>query len=419
MILLALGVLMTLNRKEKIPASQLFVLGISLLIAITVLDTASEQVKLAGNTSELIFLRTLIEVVKYIIRPTIIMIELFIVIAPGKLKIFYSIPAVINAVIYSATLFGIPIAFAINKNNNWVSGQVPWRYTVYFTQILYVFLLFIHSIRFFRQKNIKKSVVVLLIVLQSVSVALIEYTDIYIIDIVDPITALCILEYYIYLTTIYQQEIKEEIARKELDLIKSDLMVLKNQIQPHFIYNTLNIIRYMIKTDSTAALQCIDSFSRYLKAHIKALRTEDMIPFEQELKNVRDYIGLVQMDYTRKTQTVYELEVTDFLIPPLSLEPIIENAMDHGIGHGNGTVTLKTYAENDNVMIVIRDSGGSEGEPGGYEPVHNGVGLENTRKRIELQCGGTLALNITESGAEVIITLPQKKGQNNEDTGSR
>lgn len=408
MILLAVIVLMVVNRKENIPATQLFVLGVSLLFVITVSNTASKCFTLAGNTPELIKLHAISDTVRYIIRPVIVLIELFIIIPYKKFRAFYSLPAVINALIFSTVFFGSDIVFYIDENNYWHSGTTNIRYSVYYAQLIYVILLLIHSIIFFRQKNIKKSAVVFLILIQSASVALLEYHNI--IGFVDPITALCILEYYIYLSTIYQQEIREEVARKELELAKSDLLVLKNQLQPHFIYNTLNIIRYMIKSDKNAALESVDSFSEYLKAHIKALKMEDLIPFEQELSYVRDYISLVQIDYTRKIDTVYELGVTDFLIPPLCLEPIVENAIDHGIGHKNGTVTLRTFADEDNVVIVIKDSGSSKGKAG-YEPVHHGVGLENTRKRIELQCGGTLKLDIKESGAEVTITLPQHGGK--------
>lgn len=410
MILLAVIVLMVVNRKENIPATQLFGLGVSLLVVITVLTAASKSFTLAGTTPELIRLHTISDTLKYIIRPVIILIELCIIIQDRKLRIIYSMPAIINAVIFSTALFGSHITFYIDENNYWHDGT-DLRHSAYIVQLLYVILLFIHSISFFRQKNTKKSAVVVLIVFQSLSVALLEFLSISnsITDFLNPITALCILEYYIYLSTIYQQEIRDEVARKELELAKSDLLVLKNQLQPHFIYNTLNIIRYMIKSDKNAALECVDSFSEYLKAHIKALKMEDLIPFEQELAYVRDYISLVQIDYTRKIDTVYELGVTDFLIPPLCLEPIVENAIDHGIGHKNGTVTLRTFADENNVFIVIKDSGSSKGKAG-YEPVHHGVGLENTRKRIELQCGGTLKLDIKESGAEVTITLPQHGG---------
>ena len=132
-----------------------------------------------------------------------------------------------------------------------------------------------------------------------------------------------------------------------------------------------------------------------------------MIPFEEELKNVRIYLSLVQIDYTDKIEIHYDLKVTDFFLPPLSLEPIIENAVNHGISREGGILTIRTYEENDRIMISVSDNGtaGNEKEP--YTPFHNGIGLDNTRKRLELQCNGTLELTISDSGAVANISLPK------------
>lgn len=406
MILSAVAVLMIVNRNIKIPASQLIALSITLLIAVTIMDMVSEQSEIAGNSQFLITLHTFSETLKYILRPAIIMTELLIIQTDKKFRPLYIIPAVINGMIYLTALFGSDIAFSIDSSNHWQGGTFL-RYSVYVTQLIYVLLLLVHTVKFFRRKNTIGSLIVLLIFAQSLSVALLEYLDHS--GFVDPITALGILEYYIYLSVVYQQEISAEVSRKEIDLMKSNLIVLRNQIQPHFIKNTLGIIRYLTKRDSKAAVKCIDQFSKYLKAHMDAIHSEDMIPFERELENVKDYIALVQIDYTRKMEVNYELGSTDFLIPPLSLEPIVENAIDHGISREGGTITLRTFTENGNNVIVVKDSGNAKSDPQEYTSVHNGVGLENTRKRIGIQCGGTLDINITGNGAEVTITLPEKR----------
>ena len=404
MIILAIVVLMIVNKNEKIPAAQYFALEISLLLAITIGDSVSRQTEIMGNTPFLIALHTVSEVVKYIIRPLIIMIELLIILKPQKPKLVYFIPAAVNAVIFSTALFGSRSVFYIDEYNHWHRGS-DIQYCVYIVQLFYVFLLLVNSIRIFRQKNIKRSIIVFLIFFQSLSLAFLEAGNHS--GYVNLITALCILEYYIYLSAIYHQEIKDEIARKELDLTKSELIVLREQIQPHFIKNTLSIIRYLAKHDSKACVQCIDEFSKYLNTHLSALQSEEMIPFERELTNVSDYISLVQTDHTRKVETVYELGTTDFMIPPLLLEPLIENAVDHGLSRDGGVVKIKTYTEDDNICIVISDSGSSGNSPEEYRPLHNGIGLENTRKRLEIQCRGTLTLNITENGAEVTVTIPR------------
>ncbi len=404
MILLAVIILMIVNRNEKIPATQLFALVISMLLVITVGDTVSERAELAGNSPLLIRIHTISEVVKYILRPVIVMVELFIIIRPKKPKILYSIPAVINAFIFGAVMFGSRLAFYIDENNHWHSGT-PLRYSVYISSVIYVILLLVHSIVYFRQSNIKRSIIVFLIVFQTLSVSILEYMNIS--GYVNVITALCILEYYIYLSTIYRQAIKDENSRREIDFANSELMILRDQLQAHFIRNSLGMIRYLAKHDSKACVRCIDEFSKYLNSHLNALQSNDMIPFEQEIENVRAYISLVQIDYTRKVEAEYDLGTTDFMIPPLLLEPIVENAISHGLSRTGGIISIRTYRENNNVIIIISNSAGSDSTPDNYKPLHNGIGLENTRKRLEIQCSGTLRLDITDSGAEVTVTIPQ------------
>jgi LytS/YehU family sensor histidine kinase len=269
-----------------------------------------------------------------------------------------------------------------------------------------VLILFAFSIRYFRRKNLMRSIIVITIFIQAITVAFCEYTNL-ITGYVNAVTTLCILEYYIYLSLVYQQQMQDTIVQKERDINRSNLLLLRNQIQPHFIYNSLSIIRSLAKRDSAGAVRCIDSFSEYLKAHIGAIQTDDLISFEQELQNVKTYLSLVQADYTRKVAVIYELNETDFKIPPLSLEPIIENAVSHGISKETGIISIRTERLDDNVQIIVADNGTAEKDP---EPImHNGIGLENTRKRLELHCGGTLEMENSQNGMTVTITVPIQK----------
>ena len=355
-------------------------------------------------------IRLIFDTISYIVRPVIIMIELFIIIPDKKYRSLCILPSAINAIIFSTAFFDSSIAFTIDINNKWASG--PLHISIYISQLIYVVLLLVFSIIYFQKKNVKRTIIVLAIFLQSVIVGALEYTNL-LPGYANPITALCMLEYYIYLSVIYQQEMRDTIAQKELDIAKSNLLVLRNQIQPHFIYNTLSIIRSLARRDGKMAVSCIDTFSKYLKSHIGAIQKDDLIPFMQELENVKVYLSLVQIDYTNKVEIVYDLGYTDFLIPPLSLEPIVENAVDHGISRGGGKLTIHTHEdkENENIIVSIADNGTARNDKDkeDYVPIHNGIGLDNTRKRLAMQCSSTLELNITDSGAEAVITLPKRE----------
>ena len=415
MILFALGTIALINKHDRIPATNLFKMTTVMLLAITIVDTLNNSSSITDKWTH-----TSLSTLAYILRPFIIMNEVFIIIPEKKFRPWCAIPAIANAAVFSTALFGSRIAFWIDDNCNWHSG--PLHHMIYVSQIVYVLLLLVFSGVYFKRKNIKQSILVLAIVIQAVIAAIIEYTNA-LTGYTNAITALCMLEYYIYLSLIYQQEMREIIAQKELDIAKSNLLVLRNQIQPHFIYNTLSIIRSLARRDGKMAVQCIDTFSKYLKSHIGAIQKADLVLFENELENVKVYLSLVQIDYTNKVEIVYDLEVTDFLIPPLSLEPIVENAVDHGISRGGGKLTISTREDKENgtVTVIIADNGTARNDKDieEYTPIHNGIGLENTRKRLALQCSGTLDLNITDSGAAVTIVMPKMRGDDNEYTDSR
>ena len=414
MILSSLAAVMYVNRKEKLPTLNLLRIAMILLFVITVVDEGTELAARNmiphADLSRHVRLSIIFNAVSYILRPVIVMLEVLMICPDKKYRPLIFLPTAVNTCIFSTAFFGSRIAFYINDDNTWGGG--PLHSSIFITQVIYVLMLLIFSVSFFKKENKDRTFIVLVIFLQSVIVALLEYHNI-ITGYANQITALGILEYYIYITLVYQQEMRDIITQKEIDIARSNLLVLRNQIQPHFIYNTLSIIRSLARRDGRQAVKCIDTFSTYLKSHIGAIRSDDLIPFRKELENAKVYLSLVQIDYTNKVEVVYELETTDFLIPPLSLEPIVENAVDHGISRGGGRLTIHTHEDkaHGNIIISISDNGTSRSDTDikDYTPLHNGVGIENTRKRLEIQCGGGLELNISESGAEAVITLPKER----------
>jgi len=272
------------------------------------------------------------------------------------------------------------------------------------------------SVKYFNESSTEKNAIVILIILQSILTSLLEYEGT-VVEAANAVTALAVLEYYIYLSYIYQQKMREAIAVKDLAIEKDRLLIFRNQIQPHFIYNSLSIIRSLAKRDSGRAVSCIDSFSDYLKAHIGALDTEDLIPLEKELENVRVYLDLVRADKTRKLDVVYDIKSADFMLPSLSLEPVVENAVNHGISREGGVITVSSLETEDAYLITVTDNGTARNSPSDDMPYHMGVGIENTRKRLMMQCRGTLEMDMRESGTTVTVTIP-KNGRSEQNEGT-
>ena len=408
MILISLSVTIFVNKRLAVPATGYFAAGIVTLLLITVVNTVGfylEQGEIFLSDSNRQYpLRVAMTALQYILRPLVIMLLSFIVIPNKKSLPLYAIPAVLNAVVYISACFGSTAAELIDVGSRWHKSVIGM--TVYYTEIFYLFLLMMFSILYFKWDELKRSVIVLMIVIQFILATVLDefgiipgYTNV--------IFAMGMLEYYFYLSVVYQHEMNEAIAQKELTITKRKLSLLRTQMHPHFIINALSIIRSLVRRDTQRAVQSIDAFTDYLKVHIRAVQTDELIDFEQELRHINAYLSLVQADRSRRIDIRYDIQVTDFMLPPLSLEPIIENAVKYGTGKDNGVIVISTQEVEGAVRICVSDNG--TGNPEQSKTIKStGIGLSNTRQRLSLQCGGTLETEQTDSGMFVTITIPRE-----------
>ena len=182
-------------------------------------------------------------------------------------------------------------------------------------------------------------------------------------------------------------------------------------MQPHFIFNSLATIQSLCYTDGEAAADCIDVFGDYLRANIESLSSDKPIPFDDELKHIQKYIELERAAIDFGFDVTFELGVTGFMIPPLTVQPIAENAIKHGAltrRDGTGKVTIKTEDKGESIVITISDNG-TGANLTDKQKEHRSVGIENAKKRLAVQCGGTLGVSIGENGCTAVITLPKAR----------
>ena len=192
---------------------------------------------------------------------------------------------------------------------------------------------------------------------------------------------------------------REEIMRQ-----RSRIMVL--EMRPHFIFNTLTSIYYLSVQDAAKAQQVILDFTTYLRRNFDAIAKERMIPFSSELEHTRAYLAVEQVRFEDKLFVEFDAPHTDFQIPPLTLQPIVENAVKHGIDPELDSlkITVQTRKTDNGSRIIVKDSGP------GFKPSDNDephIALDNIRKRLELMCRGTLTISSgEESGTTVEIFIP-------------
>ena len=205
---------------------------------------------------------------------------------------------------------------------------------------------------------------------------------------------------------------EKQLAETEERLERAHAAQMATQMQPHFLFNTLSAIEALCQTDPLSAAECMENLSGYLRGNIDALNSEDLIPFDTEFRHIRQYIALELADPSRQFQFVYELDVRDFKIPSLTVQPIVENAAKHGaLTHrdGGGRVVLTTEAFGSYIRITITDNGNGRGNLTKTQKENHGIGIESTRKRLQALCGGSLQITTGEGGTKAVILISKKE----------
>lgn len=200
------------------------------------------------------------------------------------------------------------------------------------------------------------------------------------------------------------QLVSEQVKRTEMALMQT-------QIKPHFLYNTLTAIEQLCEIDSRKAQSAITDFSSYLRSNIDFSAETKLIFIEQELENVRHYLSLEQMRFEERLNVTYDIQASGFMVPPLVVQPMVENAVRHGVTKKpeGGTVEISVEEDENAYRIAVMDNGV------GFEPenIHqnggNHIGINNAKDRLTRMCRGTLEINSQIGvGTTVIIFIPKE-----------
>jgi len=204
----------------------------------------------------------------------------------------------------------------------------------------------------------------------------------------------------------WQKQKETELLAKEKT--KAELQLLKAQVHPHFLFNTLNNIYFFTLTNSAQAPVMIKKLSGLLN-YILNECDQPLVPLEKEIKMIQDYMALEKIRYAEQMQMTIDIEdnYTGKMIAPLLLIPFVENCFKHGASKmiTEPWVKLTIYIENNKLHFTIRNS-----KPLSIEPVtaKGNIGLKNVRKRLELLYPGTHELNIvSEPGSYAVYLILQ------------
>lgn len=208
----------------------------------------------------------------------------------------------------------------------------------------------------------------------------------------------------------FEQARRTAELQKELGDMNMTLML--SQIQPHFMYNALNTIKYLTKKDPKSAETAIVKFSNYLRANMDSLTQKEPIPFKKEMEHVQNYIHIESLRFGDRLKVEYDIRYDDFIIPPLTIQPIAENAIKHGINQkvDGGTLKISSYEADNKIFIVIEDDGVGFDINEEKNDDRSHIGMQNIKTRLkEMLNAWVEVISIQGTGTRVTIIIPKEE----------
>ena len=267
-----------------------------------------------------------------------------------------------------------------------------------------VLIMFINLVYLIRKKdclNRKQFTALLLCFLipMTAMILLICFYGLYQIVFASALSVLAMLSFTVW-------DLMEQYIRQQEEIVKQRSRIMVLEMRPHFIFNTMTSIYYLCEQDAVKAQQVILDFTTYLRRNFDAVVKENMIPFLSELEHTKAYLAVEQVRFADKLFVEFDTPHIMFRIPPLTLQPIVENAVKHGVDPELDSlyITVQTRETENGSEIIVKNTGPGFKSSDNDEP-H--IALENIRKRLTMMCGGTLTIiSGEESGTIVKIFIP-------------
>ena len=223
-------------------------------------------------------------------------------------------------------------------------------------------------------------------------------------------TVVFVVQGWMYYRRFRDRELRTSVL--ETQLARAQLQALKVQLHPHFLFNTLNSVSELMHQDVQVAERVITRLSDLLRMTLENIGTQE-VTLRDEFEFVKGYLEIEQTRFQDRLKVTYDIapETLDARVPNLLLQPLVENAIRHGISKSSraGLIWIKSEKRGDRVILTVRDNG-----PGlranGHSPAANfGIGLSTTRARLEVLYNQNHSLrlnNLPEGGMEVCIDVP-------------
>ncbi|MDD6194881.1 MAG: histidine kinase [Lachnospiraceae bacterium] len=226
-----------------------------------------------------------------------------------------------------------------------------------------------------------------------------------------------VLQYIVIFQQSREREKRSQMAAQlEKELVQSQVSIMLSQIRPHFLYNSITAIQTLCVQDPEKARKSLGDFAKYLRGNMDSLASKELIPFVKELEHTRHYVELELMRQGEYLEVEYNIEEMSFDIPTLTLQPLVENAIKHGVGgkEDGGRVKISTYRRQQTVFVCVEDDGVgfdmSLLEEKALDKQRTHIGLRNVKERIQRMAGGDFVIESQVGiGTKITIILPQEE----------
>ena len=296
------------------------------------------------------------------------------------------------------------VFYYVTPDNRFFYGPL---YKLSLVPLILIMILNIVGVIIRRKKLSDKYLVALLVYLLPMTAAIIIHMFINVeIFVVFGMALFAIIMFVLILSDNMEQYMRQQ---QEIAHQRANVMVL--QMRPHFIYNTMMTIYCLCKQDADKAQQVTLDFTDYLRNNFSAIASENPVPFADELKHTQAYLAVEKAQHEDNLFTEFDTPHTLFRVPPLTLQPLVENAVKHGMKlEGDPLhIYVKTRKTNSGSEIIVENDGPGFNPADDNEP-H--IALNNIRQRLKMMCNGKLILSDREGGGtKVVVKIPAKPAE--------
>lgn len=372
-----------------------FIIIVGLLTVLMIENQAGELLDLATTPYSIYIL---VNILGYIIRPIIIMLFIRMVDDENKQTLLWVLVG-INSIIYMTALFS-PIAISYKKG---FFSRGPLGYSCHVISLILILWNIAFTFYKYREKIHREGIIPIFV---SITIILSVFADSSM-AYNAPVTFLsttmvsgCVF-YYVWLHL--------QFVRDHENALKAEqrIQIMISQIQPHFLYNTLSTIQALCHADPEKAAEISEKFGTYLRQNLDSLDQSDLIPINKEIEHTKIYSDIEQIRFP-SIQVVYDVEEGDFLLPALTIQPMVENAIRHGVrGKRQGVVKITSRKLENCYEIRIEDNGKGFDVEALTTMENTHIGIRNVKGRIEKLCHGEFSIeSVKDEGTCVIIRIP-------------